>query len=111
VEEIAGALARHGHQLVNIQRDIEQWGRYHFPPPELMERTFAAIDSSDAVLVEFSEKGVGLGIEAGYAHARGKPVYVAAREDSPVSDTLRGIASRIHHYSEVDEIAELLSGR
>lgn len=79
-------------------------------PVELMRKTFAAIDASDVVIVEFSEKGVGLGIEAGYAFARGKPIVVLARHGAMISETLRGIAKHVFFYHVPTDVADVIRG-
>ncbi len=87
-------------------RDVEEWGLREYSVEELMARTFELIDGSQAVLVELSEKGVGVGIEAGYARARDIPVLVAARAGSDISETLRGIAVAVCLYERPEEIGE-----
>jgi 2'-deoxynucleoside 5'-phosphate N-hydrolase len=77
-------------------------------PEDLMRRTLQAIDVSDVVLLEFSEKGVGLGIEAGYAYAKGEPVVVVAKQGADISTTLRGISQKILFYSSREELADLV---
>jgi len=74
IEGIAHALEKHGHETACIMRDVERWGEYKFDPTELMQLTFECIRQCDGVLVELSEKWVGIGIEAGYACALGKPI-------------------------------------
>ena len=69
-----------------------------------MNLTFEVIDNVDLVIVELSEKGVGIGIEAGYAHAKNIPIVVIAKEGSDISDTLRGIAKRIIFYTDTQEL-------
>ena len=71
IERISAALLDQGFSTFCVARDLEDWGMRTFEPAELMRLTFAAIDASHLLLVELSEKGVGVGIEAGYAHARG----------------------------------------
>ena len=76
-----------------------------------MRRSFAAIDKSDFVLVELSEKGVGLGIEAGYAYARKIPVLTMAREGQDISTTLQGISAQTFTYDDTtlsSQITKLL---
>ena len=72
-----------------------------------MKETFKRIDSCDLVVIEFSEKGVGLGIEAGYAFARGIPVLTIAKEGSQVSETLEGISSKVIKYRSLDELRDV----
>lgn len=107
IERLCGLLESAGHAPYCVVRDLENWGRVQFEPGELMRRTFAAIEASDLILVELSEKGVGLGIEAGYAHARGIPLAVAARAGSDISSTLQGIAMAACLYVREEEILGL----
>jgi hypothetical protein len=108
IEAITAALAAAGHSTVCVARDLETWGAEHFAPDELMRRSFHLIDAADLVLVELSEKGVGLGIEAGYAHGQGIPVVVAARTGADISTTLAGIAAQLLFYDDPTELAALL---
>jgi nucleoside 2-deoxyribosyltransferase len=71
-----------------------------------MSAAFDAIDDSTAVVVEFSEKGVGLGIEVGYATAQGIPVFVIHQPGADVSTTLRGVTQEIFEYSDIDSLAD-----
>lgn len=105
IETILAALARAGFTATHIARDVEHWGALALPPRELMARTFAAIDACDLVVVDLAEKGVGVGIEAGYAHARKIPVVISAPRGADVSTTLQGIARQIFFYDEPSDLA------
>ena len=105
VAEISDAFDACGLTTVSVQRDFEQWGETAFTPDELMRLSFEAIANSSAVVVEFTEKGVGLGIEAGYATARGIPVFVVHRPGADVSTTLCGIAEEVFEYADADSLA------
>lgn len=104
IENISNALRKEGIETSVMARDFEKWGKVRFTPKELMEKTFEKIDASQMLIVEFSEKGVGLGIEAGYAYAKGKPIIVIAKEGSEISDTLRGIAQKVIFYKNPEDI-------
>jgi nucleoside 2-deoxyribosyltransferase len=69
-----------------------------------MDVSFREIDRSDLVVLEMSEKGVGLGIEAGYAHARDIPIIVLIKAGREVSTTLAGIAAHIIAYEAYEDI-------
>ena len=56
-----------------------------------MKRAFLEIKRAAFVLIECSEKGVGIGIEAGYAYANGIPIVVIYRSGADLSNTLSGI--------------------
>ena len=105
IEKISSALERNGFETVCIARDIEKWGQVKLSSLELMKRTFTEIDSSRLIVVDLTEKGVGLGIEAGYAHAREIPIVVIARKGSDISTTLQGIARKLFWYDEFEDLA------
>ena len=105
IELISNALARSGIESFCVVRDLEHWGEVHFPPDELMRRAFAAIDACDLLVVDLSEKGVGVGIEAGYARARGIPIITIAQAGADISDTLRGVSQAVFWYESGDELA------
>lgn len=99
IEEIVNTL--HEHHVFCVHKDLEEWGVKKIPLNSIMEETFLAINQSDIVLIEFSEKGVGLGIEAGYAKAIQKPVYVFHKKGTEVSPTLYGIADKVIEYKKI----------
>lgn len=107
IEAISAALAAQGHTVFCVARDLEQWGAVTFAPDELMRHSFQAIGAADVVLVDLTEKGVGLGIEAGYAHANGIPVVTIAQTGANVSETLRGISTTVFLYADYGELANL----
>lgn len=107
IEAITAVLAARGHTVFCVARDLEQWGSVTFAPDVLMQHSFQAIQAADVVVVDLTEKGVGLGIEAGYAHANGIPVVVIARQGAGISETLRGIAAHIFFYTDYEDLAHL----
>ena len=106
IEKISSALERNGFETVCITRDIEKWGQIELSPQELMQRTFTEIDSSHLIVVDLTEKGVGLGIEAGYAYAKGTPIAVIAKKGSDISATLQGISQKLFLYDEFDDLID-----
>ena len=108
IERLSSIIAKSGFQTVCIVRDYEAWGEKTFSPKTLMEITFKEIAASDVLVVESSVRGVGLGIEAGYAFARGIPILVVARNGAVISSTLSGIASAQAHYFSDTELEKFL---
>jgi len=104
IETISSMLHNDGIETVCISRDIEKWGTVTLSSQELMRITFEAIDDSNFVILEMSEKGVGLGIEAGYCIAKGKPLIVLIKKGLELSSTMQGIASIIIQYNQPEEI-------
>jgi 2'-deoxynucleoside 5'-phosphate N-hydrolase len=104
IEDISNILKKSDIETVVMARDFEKWGEIKSTPKKLMRETFKEIDSSDIIVIEFSEKGVGLGIEAGYAYAKQKPIFVIAKNGSDISSTLEGIAKEVIFYDHLDDL-------
>ena len=75
IEAILRGLESAHHTTLFALRDVENWGEVSLRPRELMRKSFALLDAADVVLIELSEKGVGLGIEAGYLCSRSSQTY------------------------------------
>jgi nucleoside 2-deoxyribosyltransferase len=120
IEGISAALETCGFETVCIVRDVERWGQVQLDPADLMDRSFAELETCDVVVVDISEKGVGVGIEAGYAYARRIPILTIAAYRSPegtqgggslgegadVPETLRGISREVFRYRQLGELVE-----
>ena len=104
IEMVSQVLATCGFLTVCIRRDIERWGIVELSPQELMAKTFVVMRSCQLAVIDLTEKGVGLGIEAGYAYAHGIPVVTIARTGSDISTTLRGISQDICFYDSPEEL-------
>lgn len=109
IEQLALHLSLQGIETSIMVRDHERWGEKQFPPGELMKITFEEINICDLLIVETTEKGVGLGIEAGYAYAKGIPIIVIAKEGADISQTLRGVAHKVISYKDPEEVVINLS--
>jgi nucleoside 2-deoxyribosyltransferase len=109
IDRVSAAFARHGLATVCVARDFEEWGRVSFEAHDLMRHALDAIRRSAAVVVEFSEKGVGLGIEAGYASALDIPVFVLLRPDAEVSTTLLGVSTEVFRYTDDDDLSNAVA--
>jgi nucleoside 2-deoxyribosyltransferase len=108
IEDLSDIIKERGFEPVCVIRDVEKWGTEQLSPRELMVRTFAAIDGCGIVLVELSTKGVGLGIEAGYAFARKKRILTIAPHNMEVSKTLAGISTKVCNYYDLSEVGAAL---
>ena len=109
IQKISNAREENGFETVCVFRDVEEWGQVKLDPKELMKRTFECIDSGDVVVIDLTEKGVGLGIEAGYAFAKDIPVITIAQKGADISTTLKGISQQVYIYTELDDLAEFFS--
>ncbi len=108
IDFVLNTLESLGHKLSFIQRDLEHWGEKQVSVQTLMQKTFEQISNSDLVIIDISEKGVGLGIEAGYAHAKQKPIKVIAQKNSDISATLKGISSSVYFYTSQKQLKVIL---
>jgi nucleoside 2-deoxyribosyltransferase len=104
VDRISAEFEKQGLTTVCVARDLEEWGQVSFDAHDLMQIALGAIQRSAAVVVEFTEKGVGLGIEAGYAAALDIPVFVLVRPEAEVSITLDGISTDVFRYTDDDSL-------
>ena len=104
INSISATLQDDGIHNICIARDVEKWGDVTLSSQELMRITFEEIEKSDFVILEMSEKGVGLGIEAGFAVAGNKPLIVLIKQGLKLSNTIQGIANIVIPYSQPNEI-------
>jgi nucleoside 2-deoxyribosyltransferase len=109
IDLLSQVLDSCGFETVCMRRDIEQWGDVHFSAHELMTKTFEAIRSCHLTVIELTEKGVGLSIEAGYAYAQHIPVITIARAGSDISSTLQGISRDIYLYRSAADLRRFFS--
>ncbi len=106
IEGITAVLEGLGYKTFCVTRDLEAWGAVSFTPDTLMARSFDAINQCDVMVVDLTEKGVGVGIEAGYAYARGMPIVTIAQAGANISTTLRGISTAVFSYTAYIDLTE-----
>jgi nucleoside 2-deoxyribosyltransferase len=109
IERISDILRLNGFDSFCVVRDHEKWGDVEYDAKELMRLTFQELAKCDFILIDLTEKGVGLGIEAGFAYAKGLPIVTMARSGSDISTTLRGISKRVFFYDSVEDITSCLN--
>lgn len=108
IDSLTEALLAAGIQNVVMARDVEKYGEASLPEgAKLMpDYAFPAMRKCDMLIVEFSEKGVGLGIGAGFAYAIGLPIYVIAKTGSDISLTMSNLAKEVFFYDDPKELTE-----
>jgi 2'-deoxynucleoside 5'-phosphate N-hydrolase len=109
IEKLYYDFMRIGIDLYCVEKELEKYGSVHLLENELMLKTFEVIDKSDIVLIDITEKGVGLGIECGYAYANKKPIYLIAKKGVEISKTIKGIANNIVYYETNNDIIRMFS--
>ena len=108
VEAIEKALKKAGIEITLMARDVEKWGQAIIPEGKTLMRDYAfpAMMQCDCNIIEFSEKGVGLGMNGGFCYAVGKPIYVIAKTNSDISTTMENIATEIIFYDNPEDLVE-----
>jgi 2'-deoxynucleoside 5'-phosphate N-hydrolase len=74
----------------------------------MMQKAMEEIDRSDLLIAATSEKAIGIGIEAGYAKAKGKPVIYIRHINAEHSTTLSGISDHQILYFDLQELVQKL---
>lgn len=85
---------------------------YSFDPAQerqMMEQAMADIDTCDLFIAETSDKAIGIGAEAGFAKAKGKPVIYMRQKDSEHSTTVSGISDFQIIYRDTDDLKRQLA--
>lgn len=108
VEAIEKALNKAGITITVMARDVEKWGQAEIPEGKTLMKDFAfpAMLQCDCNIIEFSEKGVGLGMNGGFCYAANKPVYIIAKKGSDISTTMANIATEIIFYDKPDDLVK-----
>lgn len=108
VEAIEKALNKAGVEITLMARDVEKWGEAYIPEGKALMRDYAfpAMMQCDCNIIEFSEKGVGLGMNGGFCYAIGKPIYVIAKTNSDISTTMANIATEIIFYDKPEDLVQ-----
>lgn len=91
---MSSVLQKRGCEAIYIVRDVQNERQAKYSSYELMKLTFEKIDNYNLVVIDLSEKGVGLGIDAEYVYAKGIPIITIAKIDSDASETLEGKSQR-----------------
>jgi len=108
IDEISYACQKSGYKCFCVARDVEKWGKVKLTSEELMKIALLEIKRAAFVLIDYSEKGVGIGIEAGYAFAHDVPIIVIYPSGAELSNTLSGIITTKFEYKNIYEITDFL---
>lgn len=72
---------------------------------QMMQQAMLDIDKCDLLIAETSEKGIGIGVEVGYAKAKGKHVIYVRQKDAEHSTTVSGISDFQVIYNEAGDLS------
>ncbi len=71
---------------------------------EMMQKAMEEIDNCDILIAETSEKGIGIGVEVGYAKGKGKTVIYLRQKDTEHSTTVAGSSDFQIIYSDSNDL-------
>ena len=106
-----------------LQSIIETLKKFHIKPfvfvdnfkfsseqeKEMMQQAILSIDDCDLLIAETSDKGIGIGVEVGYAKAKGKPVIYMRNKNADHSTTVSGLSDSQIIYDDVKDLKEQLA--
>jgi len=75
---------------------------------QMMKQVFSDINKSDLLIAETSDKGIGIGIEVGYAKAKGKPVIYLRHINAEHSTTTSGTSDYQIIYNDTINLQQQL---
>jgi nucleoside 2-deoxyribosyltransferase len=76
---------------------------------KLMRDALQKVDEADCLIVELSNKSLGIGIEAGYANAKGKPIIYLNKRGTELKQTMKGIADVVITYEKEEDLLNQIS--
>jgi nucleoside 2-deoxyribosyltransferase len=85
---------------------------YKFRPSqekEMMQQAMLSIDSCDLLIAETTDKGIGIGVEVGYAKAKGKRVIYIRNKNGEHSTTASGISDFQIIYDDLFDLKRQLT--
>ena len=109
VEAVIDAIEKAGFRVFCFRRDAENWGKKEFTPEEMRRRTFEQIEQSDVLVASVAHWPIGVGVESGYAYAKGIPIICIYPEDATLANTVGGIARHVIKYKSYDDLRKQLA--
>jgi 2'-deoxynucleoside 5'-phosphate N-hydrolase len=106
LETISSVLKSHG---ITAFIFVDQFQFSIAQEKEMMQQAMLSIDECDLLIAETSDKAIGIGVEAGYAKAKGKKVIYLRNKNAEHSTTLSGISDFQITYTGTDELRQKLS--
>jgi nucleoside 2-deoxyribosyltransferase len=108
VEGVIAAIEDAGFEVYCFRRDAEKWGEIDFEPEEMMNITFNEISKSDFLIANVADWPIGVGVETGYAYAKGIPVICIYSADKKVANTVAGLADHVVRYQDYGDLSKQL---
>ncbi|MGE5108787.1 MAG: nucleoside 2-deoxyribosyltransferase [Sphingobacteriales bacterium] len=76
---------------------------------QMMQQAMKDIDNCSILIAETTDKGIGIGIEVGYAKAKNKPVIYVRQKNAEHSTTVSGISDFQIIYEDNNDLQKKLS--
>ena len=109
IEGVIAAIENAGVEVYCFRRDAEKWGEIEFESGEMMNITFKEISKSDFLIADVADWPIGVGVEAGYAYAKGVPVICICSVDKKVANTVAGLTEKVIRYVDYVDLNKQLS--
>jgi len=109
IEALCEAVRSSGFEDFSFIRDIEHYEKMFNDPNELMQRAKEEVEKCGALLINYDGPANGRMIELGIAYALGKKIVLVTVRNTPVKDTVRGVADAVIEYEQLEDISVPLS--
>ena len=88
---------------------VNNYSFKHTEEKQMMQQAMSDIDDCDLLIAEVSDKGIGIGVEVGYAKGKGKPVIYLRHKEAEHSTTVSGISDFHIIYADNADLQVQLS--
>ncbi|MBN9295950.1 MAG: nucleoside 2-deoxyribosyltransferase [Filimonas sp.] len=88
---------------------VNNYSFKHTDEKQMMQQAMRDIDDCNLLIAEVSDKGIGIGVEVGYAKGKGKPVIYLRHTDAEHSTTVSGISDFHIIYADNADLQVQLS--
>ena len=89
---------------INLEVFVDKYDFAGNEEKEMMRIAFSEIDKCDFLIAELTKKAIGVGVEVGYAKAKGKPIIYMRKVSSEYSTTVGGSSDYLIEYNEETEL-------
>jgi nucleoside 2-deoxyribosyltransferase len=88
---------------------VENYNFKSIQERKMMQQAMAEIERCDMLIAETSAKGIGIGVEVGYAKAKRKPVIYLRQKEAKHSTTVAGISDFQIVYNDATDLKKQLN--
>ena len=106
IESICKSFESRNIEMFAFVRDIQKYDANSFSGQNVMKIAFEEIKKSDIFIIDASEMSIGIGLEAGVAYCSNIPIYLIAKKDCYVSNSIKEIEKKSYFYSSPEELAD-----